>query len=75
MDEVASNSDGKRQSAALSFRMQKYLAVWLFKVEKWDGVKKNCIVFIKTNVKTDDVCAVGLFGREFPGAESQNWGS
>lgn len=37
----------------------------------WD--EKNCMVFIKTNVKTDDICAVGLLGREFPREESQNW--
>lgn len=55
MDEVAPNSDEKRQSVVLNFRVQKSLAVWLFRVEKWAGVRKYCMVFIQTKVKTDDI--------------------
>lgn len=53
MDEVAPNSEEKRQSA-LYFRVQESLPVWLFRVEKWDRVRKYCVAFIQTSVKTDD---------------------
>lgn len=52
MDEVAPNSE-KRQSG-LYFRVQESLPVWLFRVEKWDRVRKYCVAFIRTSVKTDD---------------------
>lgn len=55
MDEVAPNSEGKRESIVSYFRVQKSLAVWLLRVEKWDGVRKYCMVFIQISEKTDDI--------------------
>lgn len=54
MDDMAPNSK-KSQSVVLYFRVQKSLAVWLFRVEKWDRVRKYCMVIIQTSVKTDDI--------------------
>lgn len=55
IDEVAPNSEEKRQSIVSYFRVQKSLAVWLFRIEKWDGVRKYCRAFNQTSVKTDDI--------------------
>ena len=72
---MAPNSDGKRQSACFKFQVAEILGSLAIQGREVGQDEKNCMAFIKTNVETDDVYAVGSFGREFPKAETQKWES
>lgn len=55
MDEVAPNSEKKRQSVVLYLRVQKSLVVWLFRVGKWAQDEKILYGFHSSHVKTDEI--------------------